>query len=564
MGWRHDAHGVDATGAMSASSIADWRAAIAELAGRARPPSRSWSRSRSCSTPERSMGPSATSTCPSLLRGAHLRPGLLRLLLRHGAGEQAADRLPARHRRRALRRARGTFRHQATAACCRSSTSPATRRSPRGRRRPRRSSGCERRPRLGPWRRRTRRRSRRRSSSSASCGSSTRSGSSKAGQRARQPDRPEDAEHAHAPLPARCVPGRRVGAEIAQHQARVEHLSGANETVDRSPVERLPADADAGSRHPLAGGRSLRARPRDDRPRHARRRDHRLRDDADRRRSGPGPGHAQPPRPPPPDAGPDSIRIHGLRSEDLVGAPPLSEVLGELLLARSPAGPWSPTSPRSRSGSCAAPCSPPGISFRNPVIDTYALAAELYSRRRRPGPRGDPARGLARELGLPVHRPHEADGDALTTAQVFLALATQLDAIEPQTIGSLCDAAPSLRARADVAPGAAAPAAGLGADPLALRVEQRLGRDLARRSTRRRSRPRPRSPARRARAAGRRRRSSARPCSRSRRSSRGRRSRRRSAPARCRARPSAGRRASGSRAASAGRAPSPRPAPRGR
>ena len=36
-----------------------------------------------------------------------------------------------------------------------------------------------------------------------------------------------------------------------------------------------------------------------------------------------------------------------------------------------------------------------------------------------------------------MHRRHEADGDALTTAQAFLALATQLDAIEPQTIGSL-------------------------------------------------------------------------------------------------------------------------------
>ena len=43
----------------------------------------------------------------------------------------------------------------------------------------------------------------------------------------------------------------------------------------------------------------------------------------------------------------------------------------------------------------------------------------------RPDPIGLAA--LAETLGLPVHRPHEADGDALTTAQVFLALAAHLD-----------------------------------------------------------------------------------------------------------------------------------------
>ena len=44
---------------------------------------------------------------------------------------------------------------------------------------------------------------------------------------------------------------------------------------------------------------------------------------------------------------------------------------------------------------------------------------------------------LARSLGLPVHRPHHADGDALTTAQVFIALATHLDSVQAQTIGTL-------------------------------------------------------------------------------------------------------------------------------
>ena len=68
-----------------------------------------------------------------------------------------------------------------------------------------------------------------------------------------------------------------------------------------------------------------------------------------------------------------------------------------------------------------------------------ALAAA--SQRRRPEPRESRflsgLSGLARSLGLPVHRPHHADGDALTTAQAFIALATHLDAFGAQTLGSL-------------------------------------------------------------------------------------------------------------------------------
>ena len=47
---------------------------------------------------------------------------------------------------------------------------------------------------------------------------------------------------------------------------------------------------------------------------------------------------------------------------------------------------------------------------------------------------------LARDLGLPVHEPHHALGDALTTAEVFLALSTRLDAGAAQTVGSLVSA----------------------------------------------------------------------------------------------------------------------------
>jgi DNA polymerase-3 subunit epsilon len=44
---------------------------------------------------------------------------------------------------------------------------------------------------------------------------------------------------------------------------------------------------------------------------------------------------------------------------------------------------------------------------------------------------------LSQLLGLPAESPHHALGDALTTAKAFIALASLLDAAEPQTVGSL-------------------------------------------------------------------------------------------------------------------------------
>jgi DNA polymerase-3 subunit epsilon len=51
--------------------------------------------------------------------------------------------------------------------------------------------------------------------------------------------------------------------------------------------------------------------------------------------------------------------------------------------------------------------------------------------------RGFLAAALKR-AGLRVAEPVlDTSGDALTTAQLFLALATRLDRVEPQTVGSL-------------------------------------------------------------------------------------------------------------------------------
>jgi DNA polymerase III subunit epsilon len=47
---------------------------------------------------------------------------------------------------------------------------------------------------------------------------------------------------------------------------------------------------------------------------------------------------------------------------------------------------------------------------------------------------------LAEVLGLPAEPPHHALGDALTTAKSFIALASHLDAVEPQTVRTLVSA----------------------------------------------------------------------------------------------------------------------------
>jgi DNA polymerase III subunit epsilon len=136
-----------------------------------------------------------------------------------------------------------------------------------------------------------------------------------------------------------------------------------------------------------------------------------------------------------PDAG--TIRIHGLRESDLAAAQPLSDVIDRLLEAITGRALVAHVAAVER-GFLRAALSPLGLELRSPMVDTAALAHELRRLRREP-PVKEPIglTDLARSLGLPVHRRHHADGDALTTAQAFIALATHLEAVRPQTLGTL-------------------------------------------------------------------------------------------------------------------------------
>jgi DNA polymerase III subunit epsilon len=132
----------------------------------------------------------------------------------------------------------------------------------------------------------------------------------------------------------------------------------------------------------------------------------------------------------------ETVRIHGLRRADLENAPDLPHVLdrilesltGRVLVAHAA---WV------EKGFLRAALKPGGLRPPDPVIDTAALADRVL----RPGDaaagRALPLSLVARRLGLPAHRPHTAEGDALTTAQVFLSLASHLDQSHPQTVGSL-------------------------------------------------------------------------------------------------------------------------------
>ena len=134
-----------------------------------------------------------------------------------------------------------------------------------------------------------------------------------------------------------------------------------------------------------------------------------------------------------------SIRVHGLRAADLADAPPLALAIDRLLAAMAGRIPVVHVAGVER-GFLGPALRRHGVRLRRSMIDTNVLGVLWLHERDGDAPHDVSLSDLAVALGVPVHAPHVALGDALTTAQVFIALAMHLDARHPETVRSLTTA----------------------------------------------------------------------------------------------------------------------------
>jgi DNA polymerase-3 subunit epsilon len=136
-----------------------------------------------------------------------------------------------------------------------------------------------------------------------------------------------------------------------------------------------------------------------------------------------------------------AMTVHGLRSADLADAPPIGEVLDELIELLAGRVPVAHAAWVERAFLDRA-LRPRGRRLGRVVIDTAALlrACRLADADAGHEPNLEAA---AKRLRLPVHTPHHALGDAFTTAELLLALATRLERTpdgrrpRPLTVGDL-------------------------------------------------------------------------------------------------------------------------------
>jgi DNA polymerase-3 subunit epsilon len=138
-----------------------------------------------------------------------------------------------------------------------------------------------------------------------------------------------------------------------------------------------------------------------------------------------------------------AILAHKLRVQDLADAPEAGAALDlvfELLAGRVPVF---------HVGSIERSFLSPLFAERRlrlpAAADTDILGRIWMHERDGVYPRILPLSKLAEELGQQPEIEHHALGDALTTAEAFIALASHLDARSPQTVGSLVNADRQLR-----------------------------------------------------------------------------------------------------------------------
>jgi DNA polymerase-3 subunit epsilon len=134
-----------------------------------------------------------------------------------------------------------------------------------------------------------------------------------------------------------------------------------------------------------------------------------------------------------------TVVIHGIRPVDAAAAPPADEVAGELvqqLRDRILVAHVADVERRFLRAWLGDAGSPPGG-----IVDTDVLARLVIFRRG--GPLVGTHVGLgaaAARFGLPEHRRHHALGDALTTAQLFLATASLLVPDREASVAELLNA----------------------------------------------------------------------------------------------------------------------------
>jgi DNA polymerase III subunit epsilon len=134
-----------------------------------------------------------------------------------------------------------------------------------------------------------------------------------------------------------------------------------------------------------------------------------------------------------------SVEVHGLRASDLAAAPAAAAALEPLvpvMRSRVPVVHYAWVERTFLRPSLR----PLGYVLPRRMVDTTLLWRTLCLARGEADPGTCTLESVAASLGLPSHRPHEAEGDALTTAQVFIALATHLDAHGRTTVRRLAGA----------------------------------------------------------------------------------------------------------------------------
>ncbi|HVI19168.1 MAG TPA: 3'-5' exonuclease [Gaiellales bacterium] len=133
------------------------------------------------------------------------------------------------------------------------------------------------------------------------------------------------------------------------------------------------------------------------------------------------------------------VAIHGILPQDLDSAPPLGEALvplAEAIRGRTPIAhaAWVERAFLGPALRKAGGRLPRGIIDTAMLWRLHGVVADGSD------PGYNPLQTVTDQLALPSHHPHQAIGDALTTAQVFLALATRLERLGHGTLADLLHA----------------------------------------------------------------------------------------------------------------------------